>query len=186
VAGGLDLTVDRASDVPVGAQLAARFREAIVSGALPPGELLPSVRAVAAEAGVNVNTARSVYGRLESEGVARSEQGRGTFVVGPDPEGAVRRRLHDEIAELESRLVQRASLGADSPSRRSKGGRLLSTRELETVRNALTQRLEELDDERAELKRRLARLREAEGQSPERARTSSASRPAARVRWVGG
>ena len=170
--------------MPVGAQLTARFREAIERGDLAPGDLLPSVRAVAAEAGVNVNTARAVYQRLESEGIARSEQGRGTFVLGADAEGAVRRRLHDEIAELESRLVHRTTLGADTPGRRPAGGRLLTTRELETVRNALTERLTELDDERAELKRRLARLREAE--EPEAVRSSSPSRPAARVRWVGG
>ena len=181
------LSVDRSSDVPLGAQLAAQLRTAISDGRLAPGDLLPSVRAVAAEAGVNVNTARAVYQRLEHEGVARSEQGRGTFVIGQEGEGAVRRKLHDEIAELESRLVYRAPLGGAAASGRpSPGGRLLSTGELASVRNALNDRLREVEDERAELKRRLARLREAEVHGEAAAeRASSPSRPA-RVRWVAG
>ncbi|HYI38288.1 MAG TPA: GntR family transcriptional regulator [Thermoleophilaceae bacterium] len=186
MAASLALSVDRSSDVPVGAQLAAQLRDAVRGGTLAPGDLLPSVRALAGQAGVNVNTARAVYHRLENEGIVRSEQGRGTFVLTRGNEAAVRRQLHEEIAALESRLVYRSTLGADSPDRRSPGGRLLSTAELTAVRNALDERLRELDAERAELKLRIARLREADAQQPDGARASSPSRPAARVRWVGG
>ena len=68
----------------LGAQRADR------AGAPGPGDQLPSVRDLAAEAGVNVNTVRAVYARLEREGLVRSEQGRGTFVgrqadAGPTP-----------------------------------------------------------------------------------------------------
>jgi Bacterial regulatory proteins, gntR family len=42
---------------------------------------LPGVREFAAGAGVNVNTARSVYRRLENQGLAVSQQGFGTFVA---------------------------------------------------------------------------------------------------------
>ena len=65
----LRLQVDRAADLPVGAQLARTLRELIGGGALRPRDRLPSVRELAAEAGVNVNTARAVYGRLEHEGL---------------------------------------------------------------------------------------------------------------------
>src|SRR5213593_18949 len=92
---GLDVRVDRASDLPVGAQLATALREVIETGALGFGERLPSVRSLAEAAGVNVNTARAVYGRLEHEGYVRSEQGRGTFVAhaaaaGPVPQSGDR------------------------------------------------------------------------------------------------
>jgi hypothetical protein len=39
------------------------------------------VRELASGAGVNVNTARSIYGRLEAEGLVASRHGQGTFVV---------------------------------------------------------------------------------------------------------
>src|SRR5688572_2138399 len=98
----LDLSVDRASDTPLGAQLAGRIRASIRRGELRAGGRLPSVRELAAAAGVNVNTVRAVYARLESEGLLRSEHGRGTFVDAPAGQDArTRRELRRQIAELE-------------------------------------------------------------------------------------
>lgn len=76
-----DLSVDRDSEVPLGTQLAWRLRTAIATGLLQPGERLPGVRELAATADVNVNTVRSVYARLEEQGLVASEHGRGTFVA---------------------------------------------------------------------------------------------------------
>jgi GntR family transcriptional regulator len=78
----LDLKLDRASDVPLGTQLAWKLRGAIAAGVLRAGDRLPGVRELAADAGVNVNTVRAVYARLAEQGVIVSEQGRGTFVTG--------------------------------------------------------------------------------------------------------
>lgn len=72
--------MERTGDVPVGTQLAWRLRALIISGQLAPGERLPGVRELASAAGVNVNTARAVYRRLEREGLAITQQGLGTFV----------------------------------------------------------------------------------------------------------
>ena len=71
----------RDDDVPVGVQLAWRLRALIVSGRLLAGERLPGVRELAVGAGVNVNTARAIYRRLEQEGLAISRHGLGTFVA---------------------------------------------------------------------------------------------------------
>jgi DNA-binding transcriptional regulator YhcF (GntR family) len=76
----IDLTLDRASDIPLGTQLAWKLRGAIAAGRLAPGERLPGVRELAQQAGVNVNTVRAVYTRLAEQGVIVSEHGRGTFV----------------------------------------------------------------------------------------------------------
>lgn len=77
----LNLVVDRDSDVPLATQLAWKLRSLVATGALGAGDRLPGVREVAEAAGVNVNTVRSVYGRLEEEGVVSSQHGRGTFVA---------------------------------------------------------------------------------------------------------
>jgi DNA-binding transcriptional regulator YhcF (GntR family) len=79
---GVDLELERNSDVPLGTQLAWKLRAAIVAGRLEPGHRLPGVRELAAAAGVNVNTVRSVYARLAEQGIVASEHGRGTFVAG--------------------------------------------------------------------------------------------------------
>src|SRR5688500_1801023 len=92
--------VDRHSDLPVGVQIAWRIRALIAAGKLPPGEQLPSVRELAEVAGINANTARAVYGRLEAEGLLASRHGSGTFVA-PDvaSSGEVERIAADAVAD---------------------------------------------------------------------------------------
>src|SRR3954454_13192289 len=60
--------VNRASGVPLGTQLVDQFRDAVADGRLGERDRLPSVRELAHSAGVNVNTVRAVYARLEAEG----------------------------------------------------------------------------------------------------------------------
>ena len=68
----LDLAVDRASEVPVGTQLAWKLRTLIATGDLRSGTRLPGIRELAGLAGVNINTVRSVLGRwLEPAGRER-------------------------------------------------------------------------------------------------------------------
>ncbi len=73
--------VERDGDLPVGVNLAWRLRALILSGRLAAGHKLPGVRELAVGAGVNVNTARSIYRRLEDEGLVASRHGQGTFVL---------------------------------------------------------------------------------------------------------
>src|SRR3954451_20681184 len=104
----LAVKLDRATDVPLGTQLAWKLRGAIAAGSLRPGDRLPAVRELAAEAGVNVNTVRAVYARLAKQGVIVSEHGRGTFVSGA-PGGAAR------LGELVERAAHDARRHAVDP-----------------------------------------------------------------------
>jgi DNA-binding transcriptional regulator YhcF (GntR family) len=74
-------TADAGDELPVGVQLAWRLRALIASGRLAAGERLPSVRTLAGWAGVNVNTVRGVYARLEDEGLIATRHGAGSFVA---------------------------------------------------------------------------------------------------------
>ncbi len=80
----LGIAIDRRADVPIGVQLAWALRTRIGDGRFKPGQRLPGLREVAEEIGVNVNTVRTVFQRLEQEGLIDSQQGSGTF-VGPTP-----------------------------------------------------------------------------------------------------
>lgn len=71
----------RRDELPLGVQLGWRLRTLIGSGALAPGERLPGVRQLAEGTGLNVNTARAVYRRLEEDGLIVSRHGQGTFVA---------------------------------------------------------------------------------------------------------
>lgn len=77
----LKLTVDRESEIPLGTQLVWELRTLIATGVLLPGARIPGIREVAESAGVNVNTVRGVFARLEELGLLASEHGRGTFVA---------------------------------------------------------------------------------------------------------
>lgn len=77
----LDIAVDRDAEIPIGVQLAWALRSRIGDGRFTPGQRLPGLREVAEATGVNVNTVRTVYQRLEHEGLISSQQGSGTFVT---------------------------------------------------------------------------------------------------------
>lgn len=77
----LSIAVDRNAEIPIGVQLAWALRTWIRDGILTPGDRLPGLREVAQATGVNVNTARTVYQRLEQEGLIDSQQGSGTYVA---------------------------------------------------------------------------------------------------------
>src|SRR2546422_9124654 len=100
--GSLDARADdpfRANpgdEVPVGLQLVWRMRALIATGRLLPGDRLPSVRALAEWSGVNVNTVRAVYAKLEDERLVVTHHGLGTFVgVGTTPSPELERIAGD-------------------------------------------------------------------------------------------
>ncbi len=68
-------------DQPIYAQLISRIKQGIVSGDLPPGSRLPSVRELATEAGVNPNTMQRALQELEREGMVYSQRTAGRFVT---------------------------------------------------------------------------------------------------------
>jgi GntR family transcriptional regulator len=154
--------LDRQGGVPLGVQLTGKLKEAIRAGELRPGEQLPSVRQMAALAGVNVNTVRSVYGRLEQEGLLSSEHGRGTFVRGapsddPASDREYRRELMRQIVELERQAAyytRHRIVGAPEPPPHRPASQLLPATELMTIRDGLhehVQRLRHDEEERLRL-----------------------------------
>jgi GntR family transcriptional regulator len=196
----LELKVERDAEVPVGTQLVWQLRGLMKEGRLRPGDRLPSLRDAAAAAGVNVNTMRAVYARLESEGLLRGEQGRGTFVARQADEPASRRALRREIAQLDAELVRHPPPPISDEAAPARPA-LLSTADLASVRDQLRERLRLLDSERAELLSRLDQLEAATAEeleaaaapaphagavaAPSASRRSTPSLTGARIRWVG-
>ena len=181
--------LNRDGDVPLGTQLAWQVQALIVNGRLRPGEQLPSVRRLADVAGVNVNTVRAVYERLEGEGFVTTQHGRGTFVAENVPQvdpravaarvyaGGGGRPTRDELKDQISALEGQLSAHVAKPARRraARGPRVLSDDELAQVRDDLVRRLEDLDAMRDELVDMLASLRIAMGDEEAPARPARAS-----------
>ncbi|MHC4954695.1 MAG: GntR family transcriptional regulator [Planctomycetota bacterium] len=77
--------VDQSSSVSPSRQLVEAVLDAVSVGSLAPGDKLLSVRALAAEALVNPNTAARAYRDLELMGVVEGRNGRGVFVTAQGP-----------------------------------------------------------------------------------------------------
>jgi GntR family transcriptional regulator len=75
------LHVNPSSGVPLYLQIQAQVKNAVAAGALQPGDALPSVRKLAADLGINPNTAARAYLELEREGVIATVPGGGTYVA---------------------------------------------------------------------------------------------------------
>jgi DNA-binding transcriptional regulator YhcF (GntR family) len=94
----LALAIDRDAEIPIGVQLTWAIRTQIGEGRRLPNERLPALRDLAAAIGVNVNTVRAVYARLESEGLIESQHGSGTFVAASPAWGLAARHIARDAA----------------------------------------------------------------------------------------
>lgn len=74
------LQVNFKSGMPVYLQLVDQVKAAAASGALQPGEALPSIRPLAEELRLNRNTVAKAYSELESLGVIETLPGKGCFL----------------------------------------------------------------------------------------------------------
>ncbi|WP_314646246.1 GntR family transcriptional regulator [uncultured Microbacterium sp.] len=74
------IRIDMASGTPLFEQVAASVRTDIVSGALAPGDRLPSAREVAETLDINLHTVLHAYQRLRDEGLIDLRRGRGAVV----------------------------------------------------------------------------------------------------------
>ncbi|MFE6990981.1 GntR family transcriptional regulator, partial [Streptomyces pharetrae] len=62
------------------AEISASVEEAVASGGLEPGQLLPPMRELAARLGVNPNTVAAAYRTLRERGVIETDGRRGSRV----------------------------------------------------------------------------------------------------------
>ena len=111
--------VDPGDPEPPFEQLRQQIAGRVASGALPPGTRLPTVRSLATDLQLAVNTVARTYKELEADGVVVTEGRRGTFVAATSaarsPEAATAaaqyvataRRLGLGLTEA-TRLVERS------------------------------------------------------------------------------
>lgn len=69
------------NDRPIWVQLVEVLTQRIVSGQYPAGIRIPSVRDLAAEAGVNPNTMQRAFAALEERGLVSAQRNAGRFVT---------------------------------------------------------------------------------------------------------
>ena len=67
--------------LPIYAQLMDTLKRRMITGRYLPGEKLPSVRELAAEAGINPNTVQRAFSELEREGLIYTQRATGKYVT---------------------------------------------------------------------------------------------------------
>ena len=77
----MDIIISNSSDKPIYEQIAAQIKKMIISGALSPGEALPSMRFLAKELRISVITTKRAYSDLERDGFIETVTGKGSYVA---------------------------------------------------------------------------------------------------------
>lgn len=75
------ITINYRDPRPIYEQIQSELRRLMLTGALPPGSRLPSVRELAGQLAINPNTIQRAYRELESDGYILSVAGKGSFVA---------------------------------------------------------------------------------------------------------
>jgi GntR family transcriptional regulator len=115
------IQLDESSPTPKYQQIVEQVRALVATGALPPRTPLPSVRQLAADLGINVNTVLAAYRALESEGILLLRHG-ARAVVHPRLSRAVEPRVDDVErirAALERTRTDALLLGMSLPQLRA-------------------------------------------------------------------
>lgn len=76
----IDFKLDPKSGAPFYRQIIDQIKFGIAAGKLKTGEQLPTVRSLAVELKVNLNTVAKAYKELEIKNILATQQGTGTFI----------------------------------------------------------------------------------------------------------
>ncbi len=105
------ISVDPAVSMPPYEQIRVQVRDAVAAGVLAAGAKLPTVRALADELGLAVNTVARAYRELETDGIIETRGRAGSFVA---PQGDAASQQAQTAAR---EFVERARrLGLDDAS----------------------------------------------------------------------
>ncbi|WP_251198577.1 GntR family transcriptional regulator [Anaerotardibacter muris] len=103
----MEILISNASNKPIYAQIASQIQDAILSGELPEGAPLPSIRSLANDLHISVITTKRAYADLEEAGFIDTVQGKGSFVAGGNKELLREGRLK-RVEEIMAQAVAEA------------------------------------------------------------------------------
>jgi GntR family transcriptional regulator len=114
----MEIVIDTGSSHPVFSQLIDQIKKAVLSGALNPGDTLPSIRQLANDLALNHNTVAKAYRLLERDSVIETKGYRGTSIH-PDAKANSTVDLNAWVISKLTEIVQsfRASGVTDSEIR---------------------------------------------------------------------
>ncbi|HBG6294353.1 TPA: GntR family transcriptional regulator [Clostridioides difficile] len=76
----MNIVISNSSGKPIYEQITTQIKSMIISGELPKGSALPSMRLLAKELRISVITTKRAYSDLERDGFIETVTGKGSFV----------------------------------------------------------------------------------------------------------
>lgn len=107
------IQIEPQSDIPIYTQITNQIIEGIAKGYLHPGDSLPSVRAFAADLGVNMHTVNKSYHELEKKGIIRVVPKSGAVINFPDEMGEKNGHFERLSAEFHPVIAEALVLGME-------------------------------------------------------------------------
>jgi GntR family transcriptional regulator len=108
----MDFKLDPHRRTPIYVQLIQQIKHQVAAGQLKPGDQLPTVRALASELQIHVNTVARAYNQLDRDGIISTQQGRGTFIAHRPDKAQLQQHRRGALQTLIDRAVVEAlSLG---------------------------------------------------------------------------
>ena len=104
----MNLIISNADGRPIYEQIAAQLKDSILTGELQPGDMLPSIRALAKDLRISVITTKRAYDELEAQGCIHTVAGKGCFVA--QQNGELLRESH--LREIEAHMQEILRLAA--------------------------------------------------------------------------
>ena len=99
----MKIIISNSSDTTIYGQIVNQIKESIISNELKPGDLLPSIRALAKDLNISVITTKRAYEELQKQGFIDIVPGKGTFVAGFNKEIV----FEEKMKEIEDKIWQR-------------------------------------------------------------------------------
>ena len=94
----MTILIKNSAGTPIYAQIKEQVKQHILNGELKEGDMLPSIRQLAADLKLSVMTTTRAYAELEQEGYIVTVQGKGCYVAPKDSE-LIREQLIRKIEE---------------------------------------------------------------------------------------
>lgn len=109
----MELIIRNTTNQPIYEQIFEQIKVQILSGALHPGDALPSIRALAKDLKISVITTKRAYEELERDGFLENVPGKGCFVA-PQNRELLREAQLRRVEEKLTQAVEEARKGAFS------------------------------------------------------------------------
>ena len=106
----MEIIISNNKSKPIYEQITSQIKAAIMSGEMQPGEMLPSMRALAKSLHISVITAQKAYEDLQRDGFIETVTGRGTFVADTNKDFFQEEKLRN----AEEKLQEAAEIGRSS------------------------------------------------------------------------